>query len=59
MCQIIDKLFVYCQEWNLSVNIKKTKVVIFEKKKSNNEIVFHYGDNELDIVDSCVSWYKY
>ena len=33
---------------------KKTKVVIFEKKKSNNEIVFHYGDNELDIVDSYV-----
>ena len=51
---LIDKLFVYCQEWNLSVNIKKTKVVIFDKKKSNNEIVFHYVDNELDIVDSHV-----
>ena len=51
---LIDKLFVYCQEWNLSVNIKKTKVVIFEKKKYNNEIVFHYDDNELDIVDSYV-----
>ena len=22
---LIDKLFVYCQEWNLSVNIKKLK----------------------------------
>ena len=51
---LINKLFVYCQEWNLSVNIKKTKVVIFEKTKSNNEIVFHYGDNELDTVDSYV-----
>ena len=30
---LIDKLFMYCQEWNLSVDIKKTKVVIFEKKK--------------------------
>ena len=53
---LINELFVYCQEWNPSVNIKKkkTKVVIFEKKKSNNEIAFHYGDNELDIVDSYV-----
>ena len=33
---------------------QKTKVVIFEKTKSNNEIVFHYGDNELDTVDSYV-----
>ena len=39
---LIDKLFVYWQEWNLSVNIKKTKVVIFEKKKSNKLITKLY-----------------
>ncbi len=27
----IDKLNTYCKTWNLTINIKKTKVMIFNK----------------------------
>ncbi len=28
---LIDRLHSYCKTWNLTINIKKTKVVIFNK----------------------------
>ena len=44
----------YCMEWNLTVNVDKTKIVVFSRGKLRNKPVFIYGDRELETVDSYV-----
>lgn len=47
----LDKLDKYCNEWKLSVNCKKTKVIIFNKSgkiiKNNG---FYMGKNSIEVV---------
>ena len=51
----LDALNVYCDEWELNINIDKTKIMIISNKSQNNDnICFHIGEN-LEIVKS----YKY
>ena len=50
----LDKFFDYCQTWKLSVNISKTKVLIFGARKTD-AYSFHLGDQEIEITDK----YKY
>ena len=54
MC--LDKLEVYCQKWKLDINIKKTKVVLFNKQgsliKKHN---FYLNINNIESVKE----YKY
>ena len=49
----LDKLYRYCSKWNLEVNLNKTKIIIFHKRK--NIDVFTYNGNHIVLVDS----YKY
>ena len=52
----LDALNVYCDEWELNINIDKTKIMIISNKSQNDDnICFHIGENELEIVKS----YKY
>ena len=46
----LDALSVYCQMWKLEVNVDKTKVMIFHKKKKRE--VLSFNGNVLEIVDS-------
>lgn len=52
-----NKLSEYCSKWNLEVNTTKTKIMIFNKsgKLLNHKFIFHYKNEELDIVRN----YKY
>ena len=45
----------YCTKWKLTVNIDKTKVVIFSKGRLSTKYNFHFQDVPLDIVKE----YKY
>ena len=40
----------YCEKWKLTVNITKTTVMIFRKKKDTVKNVFYYDNQKLDIV---------
>ena len=51
---LLNQLHSYCNEWNLTVNVNKTKTVIFCKRKSNHNLEFRYGNFVIDIVDSYV-----
>ena len=51
---LFNQLHSYCNEWNLTVNVNKTKTVIFCKRKSNHNLEFRYGNCVTDIVDSYV-----
>ena len=52
--QSLNSLEKYCEQWKLTVNSSKTKVMIFQKRKRprNNADVFTYNSETLDIVDS-------
>lgn len=42
----------YCKMWKLSVNIGKTKVMVFSKRKSKMDFDFKLDGTSLEIVDS-------
>ena len=42
----------YCDHWKLSVNIKKTKIMIFSKRKvDKTKYKFRFADTYIEIVD--------
>lgn len=47
----LDILYDYCKKWKLSVNIDKSKIMIFRKGgRIRGNLSFKYGDIELEIV---------
>jgi hypothetical protein len=47
----LNKLEQYCYKWGLSLNTKKTKCMVFNKKQCNNSgTVFTYKNEILEIV---------
>jgi exonuclease III len=51
---LLNQLHTYCIKSGISVNTKKTKVVIFEKGKSGHVYKWCYGDIQLEIVNTFV-----
>ena len=51
---LLNQLHSYCDEWNWTVNVIKTKTVILCKRKSNHNLEFRYGNFVIDIIDSYV-----
>ena len=48
----LNKLEDYCTKWKLSVNISKSKVCIFSKRKTKTDTLhFKYNDSIIEIVD--------
>ena len=48
----LDTLYDYCNKWQLVVNENKTKIMVFNKVKVNNTLVFNYGNNPLENVQT-------
>ena len=49
----LNLLSTYCQRWKLTVNTKKTKVMIFRKGGMlPRNLKFYYNDEELEIVNT-------
>ena len=46
----LDKPAEYCHKWRLNVNYKKSKILIFHKRKINSK--FTFNKHELDISTS-------
>ena len=42
----------YCQTWKLQVNVNKTKVMVFSKRKNRQNFTFTLEGKELEIVDA-------
>ena len=49
---LLNKLQKYSTEWGLRVNTKKTKICIFENRRSQQNQLWSYNDEPLEIVDS-------
>ena len=46
----LDVLSIYCLKWKLDVNVDKTKIVIFHKRKCREK--FKFNGNDVEVVDS-------
>ena len=46
----VKKLEAYCWRWRLTVNITKTKVLVFNKGGKMNPITINFGTNKLENV---------
>ena len=53
MC--INKLKEYCDKWKITVNLNKTKVIIFRANGKKHDAQFMLGNQNLEVIDS----YKY
>ena len=47
----IDVFKQYTYRWGLEINPKKTKIMVFNKRRTDS-LAFWYGKNKIDIVDS-------
>jgi len=49
----LHKLKTYCDTWSLTVNVNKTKIIIFNKGGHHiSRFKFYLGENQLDTVQS-------
>jgi exonuclease III len=53
--QCLTKLEQYCKVWEMSVNTKKTQIMVYSNKRSRPNYQFMFNDATLNIVDE----YKY
>ena len=52
----LDQLLQYCSDWQMIVNILKTKVMIFGSKKASNQPhIFHFNHQVIEVTKQ----YKY
>ena len=50
----LNAVYSYCNEWSLTVNTSKTKIVIFSQGKVSLYPAFLFGHNHLDVVDEYI-----
>ena len=48
----LDIFQLYCENWKLKVNVKKTKVMVFSKRKTKQNLKFTLQNDVLEIVDT-------
>ena len=47
----LDELDLYCDKWKLQINIKKTKIVLFNRQGSLiKKHKFQFKQNDIEIV---------
>ena len=51
---LLDNLFTYCNEWSITVNTKKTNVMIFANRKFDYYGNFYYGQDNIIVVEKFV-----
>ena len=52
----IDKLEYFCKKWNLSVNLNKTNVLIFNKAgRVTRNLKFHYGSGKTLLLQENIN----
>ena len=48
----LHNLSLYCEKWHLTVNEKKTKIMIFSKRKFKKRSTFYYANKKVEIVQN-------
>ena len=51
--EALDNLDVYCRKWDISVNTRKTKVVVFRKGgRLNNDYTWYFRNELIEVVST-------
>ena len=50
----IDEMYKYSVKWGMKINVNKTKICVFEKRKQRHNVDFFIGDEKIEIVDSFI-----
>ena len=50
----LDALYLYCEQWQLHVNLDKTKIVIFSRGKISKFGTFLFGGNPIEVVSDYI-----
>ena len=49
---LLDNVHLYCNEWDIKVNVNKTKIVVFRNGgRISKKAVWYYNSNEIEVVD--------
>ena len=48
----IDNIYQFSSRWGLKINVRKTIICIFEKRKENHGTEFFIENQNIDIVDN-------
>ena len=48
----IDRIQLYSERWGLEINVNKTKVCFFEKRKSTHNVSFEINGESIETVDN-------
>ena len=46
----LDSFEQYCRMWKLTVNIEKTKIIVFGRGKMKSDLAFHLNNQNIEIV---------
>ena len=49
---LLDNLKVYCDKWNISVNMNKSKIVLFKNGNPRINCTLYFNNREVEIVQS-------
>ena len=49
---LLDDISNYAKQWCLKINVEKSKICIFEKRKRNHNFLWSINIKELEIVES-------
>ena len=52
MQAMLDIFHDYCNTWKLHVNVAKTKLVVFTKRRCNDNVVLTFNGNILEVCES-------
>ena len=50
----LDAVHGYCGMYKLTVNIKKTKIIVFGRRKVKRFPTFKYGNNTIEVVSDYI-----
>ena len=49
----LNILSQFCSKWGLTVNLKKTQIMVFQKKNKRNKLSFIYENHPVEAVSHC------
>ena len=50
----LDAVYQYCNDWKLTVNTSKTKIIVFSKGRIRRAPAFTFGSNNIEVVSEYV-----
>jgi hypothetical protein len=48
----IDNVYMYSNKWGLTINVSKTKICVFEKRKTNHNFEWNINNEKIEEVDN-------